>query len=324
MRGPARREIGHGNLARRALEPLLPHEEDFPYTIRCVSDILESNGSSSMATVCGGSLSLMDAGVPLRSPVAGVAMGLVKGENNAVVLTDIAGAEDHEGDMDFKVAGSREGITALQMDIKVAGIEREIMRQALEQAKAGRMFILDKMDAALAEPRSEMSEYAPRLYTIQIPRDKIRDVIGSGGKTIRSITEQTGTKIEINDDGKIIIASNDKDAANQAIEIIKGLTEEPEIGTNYTGTVKRIEPYGAFIEVLPGQDGLLHISEIAYHRVNEVDRSLQSRRRGRGSGRRYRLRHRQDPSLQKATSSASDRGGEGADGRAAEAPRRAW
>jgi polyribonucleotide nucleotidyltransferase len=275
MRGPARREIGHGNLARRAIEPLLPNEEDFPYTIRCVSDILESNGSSSMASVCGGSLALMDAGVPLRSAVAGVAMGLVKGEDRTVVLTDIAGAEDHEGDMDFKVAGSRAGITALQMDIKVAGIEREIMAEALMQAKAGRMYILDKMEEAIAEPRADLSEFAPRLYTISVPRDKIRDVIGSGGKTIRSITEQTGTKIEIKDDGTIVIAASDKDAAQQAIEIIRSLTEEPEVGRNYTGTVKRIEPYGAFVEILPGQDGLLHISEIAHSRVNEVTDHFQ-------------------------------------------------
>jgi polyribonucleotide nucleotidyltransferase len=275
MRGPARREIGHGNLARRAIEPLLPSEEDFPYTIRCVSDILESNGSSSMASVCGGSLALMDAGVPLRSAVAGVAMGLVKGEDRTVVLSDIAGAEDHEGDMDFKVAGSRAGITALQMDIKVAGIEREIMAEALMQAREGRMYILDKMEEAIAEPRADLSEFAPRLYTISVPRDKIRDVIGSGGKTIRSITEQTGTKIEIKDDGTIVIAASDKDAAQQAIEIIRSLTEEPEVGKNYTGTVKRIEPYGAFVEILPGQDGLLHISEIAHSRVNEVTDHFQ-------------------------------------------------
>jgi polyribonucleotide nucleotidyltransferase len=270
MRGPARREIGHGNLAKRALEPLLPAEKDFPYTIRCVSDILESNGSSSMASVCGGSLALMDAGVPITAPVAGVAMGLVKGDEKAVVLTDIAGAEDHEGDMDFKVAGSRKGITALQMDIKVSGISREVMAQALEQAKAGRFEILDRMNAVIDTARGELSEYAPRLYTIKVPKDKIRDVIGSGGKTIRWIVEETGTKIEVEDDGTVTIASTDHASAEKAIDIIKGLTASAEIGKNYTGTVKRIEPYGAFIEILPGQDGLLHVSEIAHTRVRAV------------------------------------------------------
>jgi polyribonucleotide nucleotidyltransferase len=271
LRGPARREIGHGNLARRALAPLLPAEDEFAYTIRIVSDILESNGSSSMASVCGGSLALMQAGVPMRSAVGGVAMGLVTGENSKyAILSDIAGMEDHEGDMDFKVAGSRNGITALQMDIKVAGISREVMAQALEQAKAGRIHILDKMDEAIATPRAELSEYAPRLYTIQIPKDRIRDVIGSGGKTIRWIVEETGTKIDVEDDGKVTIASMDAKAAERAIEIIKGLTASPEPGANYKGTVKRIEPYGAFVEILPGQDGLLHISEMAHTRVGQV------------------------------------------------------
>lgn len=270
MRGPARREIGHGNLARRAVQPLLPSESEFPYTIRCVSDILESNGSSSMASVCGGSLALMDAGVPMHGAIAGVAMGLVKGEERTVVLTDIAGAEDHDGDMDFKVAGSENGITALQMDIKVSGISREIMRQALQQAREGRMYILGKMKEAISTPRAALSEFAPRLYTLQIPKDKIRDVIGSGGKTIRSIVEETGCKIEVEDDGKVIIASSDEASANRAIEIIRGLTASAEIGRNYTGTVKRIEPYGAFVEILPGQDGLLHISEIAHSRVRAV------------------------------------------------------
>jgi polyribonucleotide nucleotidyltransferase len=268
MRGPARREIGHGNLARRAIEPLLPPEEKFAYTIRCVSDILESNGSSSMASVCGGSLALMDAGVPIAAPVAGVAMGMVKGEERTVVLTDIAGAEDHDGDMDFKVAGSEKGITALQMDIKVSGLSREIMAQALEQAHEGRMYILNKMRSAIGSPREELSEFAPRLYQIQIPKDRIRDVIGSGGKTIRSIVEETGCKIEVEDDGRVLIASTDAASANRAIEIIKGLTASAEVGQNYTGAVKRIEPYGAFIEILPGMDGLLHVSEIAHTRVN--------------------------------------------------------
>jgi polyribonucleotide nucleotidyltransferase len=275
LRGPARREIGHGNLARRALQPMLPGENDFAYTIRCVSDILESNGSSSMASVCGGSLALMDAGVPMRSAVAGVAMGLVKEEDRTAILTDIAGLEDHEGDMDFKVAGTRKGITALQMDIKVTGISREVMAQALEQAREGRLFILDKMDAALAQPRAELSEFAPRLYTLMIPKDRIRDVIGSGGKTIRWIVEETGTKIDVEDDGKVTIASMDAAAAQRAIDIIKGLTASPEVNKTYKGTVKRIEPYGAFVEILPGQDGLLHISEMAHTRVGQVTDLMQ-------------------------------------------------
>jgi polyribonucleotide nucleotidyltransferase len=270
MRGPARREIGHGNLARRALQPMLPPESEFAYTIRLVSDILESNGSSSMASVCGGSLALMQAGVPMQSAVAGVAMGLVKEASRTVVLTDIAGLEDHEGDMDFKVAGTRKGITALQMDIKVAGISREIMAQALQQAKEGRLFILDKMDNVIARPKAELSEFAPRLYTIFIPKDRIRDVIGSGGKTIRWIVEETGTKIDVEDDGKVTVASMDGASAQRAIDIIKGLTASPEVGKNYKGTIKRIEPYGAFVEILPGQDGLLHISEMAHTRVGQV------------------------------------------------------
>jgi polyribonucleotide nucleotidyltransferase len=272
LRGPARREIGHGNLARRALAPLLPTEDEFAYTIRIVSDILESNGSSSMASVCGGSLALMQAGVPMHAAVAGVAMGLVSSEDNSkqAILSDIAGMEDHEGDMDFKVAGSRKGITALQMDIKVSGLSREVMARALEQAKAGRLYILDRMDAMIAEPKSELSEFAPRLYTIQVPKDRIRDVIGSGGKTIRWIVEETGTKIDVADDGKVTIASTDAKSAERAIDIIKGLTASPEIGANYKGTVKRIEPYGAFVEILPGQDGLLHISEMAHTRVGQV------------------------------------------------------
>ena len=270
MRGPARREIGHGSLARRALQPMLPPESEFPYTIRCVSDILESNGSSSMASVCGGSLALMDAGVPMSSAVAGVAMGLIKGENKTVVLTDIAGAEDHEGDMDFKVAGTQKGITALQMDIKVSGLSRQILAEALEQAREGRLYILGKMNEALKTPREKLSEFAPRIYTIQIPKDKIRDVIGSGGKTIRSIVEQTGTKIEVEDDGTVMVASSDQASAERALEIIRGLTASAEVGKTYKGAIKRIEPYGAFVEILPGQDGLLHISEIAHTRVRAV------------------------------------------------------
>jgi polyribonucleotide nucleotidyltransferase len=274
LRGPARREIGHGNLARRALAPLLPTEDEFAYTIRIVSDILESNGSSSMASVCGGSLAMMQAGVPLRAAVGGVAMGLVTGEGDQAdkyaILSDIAGMEDHEGDMDFKVAGTRGGITALQMDIKVTGVSRDLMAKALEQARAGRLHILDRMDAALAAPATELSEFAPRLYTIQVPKDRIRDVIGSGGKTIRWIVEETGTKIDVADDGKVTIAATDAKAAERAIDIIKGLTASPEVNKNYKGTIKRIEPYGAFVEILPGQDGLLHISEMAHTRVGAV------------------------------------------------------
>jgi polyribonucleotide nucleotidyltransferase len=270
LRGPGRREIGHGVLARRALTPVLPHEDDFPYTVRVVSDILESNGSSSMASICGGSLALFDAGVPMLAPVAGVAMGLIKGDDNFAVLTDIAGQEDHYGDMDFKVAGTRQGVSALQMDIKIAGVTREIMQQALEQARRGRLHILEKMEEVLARPRGEISRFAPRLYTLVISRDKIRDVIGPGGKTIRSIQEETGCQIEIQDDGKVIIASPDETAARRAIQMVERLTEVPEIGKVYTGTVRRVEAYGAFVEIMPGTDGLVHISELAPYRVREV------------------------------------------------------
>ena len=256
----SRREIGHGALARRALEPVLPAEEDFPYTLRIVSDITESNGSSSMATVCGGSLSMMDAGVPIKSPVAGVAMGLVMEGNSYAILSDIAGAEDHYGDMDFKVAGTRDGITALQMDIKIAGINAQIMAEALEQAKKGRMHILGIMEQALPEAREELSPYAPRIITIKINPDKIRDVIGPGGKIIRAIVEETGAKIDVEDDGTIFIASADGDAAQAAIARIRGLTAEAEIGEKYLGTVSRIVDFGAFVEIFPGTDGLLHIS----------------------------------------------------------------
>ncbi|HET9793169.1 MAG TPA: polyribonucleotide nucleotidyltransferase [Thermoanaerobaculia bacterium] len=270
LRGPGRREIGHGNLARRALEPILPDDVSFPYTIRVVSDILESNGSSSMATVCGGTLALMDAGVPIKSPVAGVAMGLVaEGEKHAV-LTDIAGQEDHYGDMDFKVAGTRDGITALQMDIKIKGLKRVIVEQALEQARHGRLSILESMSKAIEAPRANISPYAPRIFTIQIPKDKIRDVIGSGGKTIRGIIEETGCKVDVEDSGRVSIASSDEAAAMRAIEIIEGLTKDPQIGEMYRGKVRRIEAYGAFVEILPGKDGLVHISELAPYRVRET------------------------------------------------------
>ncbi|HUF77408.1 MAG TPA: polyribonucleotide nucleotidyltransferase [Thermoanaerobaculia bacterium] len=270
LRGPGRREIGHGVLARRALTPLLPHEDDFPYTVRVVSDILESNGSSSMATVCGGSLALFDAGVPMLSPVAGVAMGLIQSGDDFAVLSDIAGQEDHYGDMDFKVAGTADGITALQMDIKIGGVTRAIMGHALEQARHGRLHILEKMAEVLGEPRSGLSRFAPRLYTLQVPKDKIRDVIGPGGKTIRSITEETGCQIEIKDDGTVIVASPDEMAAKRAIEIIERLTETPEVGKVYTGPVRRVEAYGAFVELMPGTDGLVHISELAPYRVRET------------------------------------------------------
>jgi polyribonucleotide nucleotidyltransferase len=270
LRGPGRREIGHGVLARRALMPVLPHEDDFPYTIRVVSDILESNGSSSMATVCGGSLALFDAGVPALAPVAGVAMGLIKRDEEFVVLSDIAGQEDHFGDMDFKVAGTREGITALQMDIKITGVTREIMQTALQQANKGRHHILDIMEEAISSPRADLSPFAPRLHTMQIPKDKIRDIIGPGGKTIRSIIEETGCEVEVENDGTVIIASPDEISAGRAREMIERLTESPEIGKIYSGVVRRVEGYGAFVEILPGTDGLVHISELAPYRVREV------------------------------------------------------
>ena len=272
LRGPGRREVGHGALAERSLTPLLPSAEEFPYTVRIVSDILESNGSSSMASVCGGALALMDAGVPLRAPCAGVAMGLVMDEKTGkwAVLTDIAGAEDHYGDMDFKVAGTREGITALQMDIKVSGITLDIMRKALEQAHQGRLEILETMSAALGQPRTDISAYAPRIETIRIPTEKIRDVIGPGGKTIRGIIEKTGVKIDVEDDGRVNVASADQAAAQRAIAMIKELTATPELEKSYLGRVERITDFGAFVEIMPGVDGLLHVSEIANYRVKDV------------------------------------------------------
>jgi polyribonucleotide nucleotidyltransferase len=271
----SRREIGHGALARRALEPVLPTVEEFPYSLRIVSDITESNGSSSMASVCGGSLSMMDAGVPVKAAVAGVAMGLVMEGNRYAILSDIAGAEDHYGDMDFKVAGTREGITALQMDIKIAGINAQIMAEALQQAKKGRLHILGIMEQAIGAPREELSPYAPRIITIKINPDRIRDVIGPGGKMIRSIVEETGAKIDVEDDGTIFIATADGDAAQAAIARIRGLTAEAEIGETYLGTVSRIVDFGAFVEIFPGTDGLLHISEIADHRVRDVRDELK-------------------------------------------------
>ncbi|HEX8367602.1 MAG TPA: polyribonucleotide nucleotidyltransferase [Pyrinomonadaceae bacterium] len=271
----SRREIGHGNLARRALENILPAEADFPYTIRIVSDITESNGSSSMASVCGGCLSLMDAGVPIKRPVAGVAMGLVMEGNRYAILSDIAGAEDHYGDMDFKVTGTAEGITALQMDIKVSGINAMILQEALEQARKGRLHILEVMAQAIEKPREELSEFAPRIITIMIHPDKIRDVIGPGGKIIRSITEETGAKIDISDDGTVNIATADGEAAQKAVERIRALTAEAEIGETYLGTVTRIVDFGAFVEIFPGLDGLLHISEISDRRIKDVRDELK-------------------------------------------------
>ncbi len=270
LRGPGRREIGHGALAKRGLVPANPDLETFPYTLRLVSDILESNGSSSMASVCGGSLAMMDAGVPVEKAVAGIAMGLVSDGDRYAVLTDIAGQEDHYGDMDFKVTGTRDGITALQMDIKVSGLSREILEQALDQANRARQQLLDSMQAAISEPRSDISQYAPRIVQIKIDVDQIRNVIGPGGKMIRSIVETTGARINVEDDGTVQIATNDMAAAEKAIEIINGLTRQPKIGEEFEGVVKRIEPYGAFVEILPNQDGLLHISEISLERIPDI------------------------------------------------------
>jgi polyribonucleotide nucleotidyltransferase len=270
LRGPGRREIGHGALAERSIVPVLPDEADFPYTIRVVSEILESNGSSSMASVCGGSLSLMQAGVPIKAPVAGVAMGLIKEGDQVRVLSDILGDEDHLGDMDFKVTGTRDGITAVQMDIKIGGVNREVMAQALEQARQGRLHILEKMAAAIDRPRGELSTHAPRIVTIKIKTDRIRDLIGPGGKTIRSIVEQTGCKIDVSDDGTVLVASSDGVAMQKALDHIRGLTAEAEVGKIYRGTVRRVVDFGAFVEIMPGTDGLVHISQLANERVRQV------------------------------------------------------
>ena len=272
IRGPGRREIGHGALAERSIEPVVPSKDEFPYTIRIVSDILESNGSSSMATVCAGTLSLLDAGVPIRSSVAGVAMGLVKEGDRAEILTDIAGIEDHHGDMDFKVAGTRQGVTGLQVDVKLSdGLSLPLIQKILEQAHPSRMSVLDIMAKALETPRTSISVYAPRIITIKINPEKIRDVIGPGGRIIRKIIEETGTKIDIEDDGRVSIASTSSEASNKAIEIIRGLTEEAEIGKIYTAKVKRIVNFGAFCEFLPGKEGLVHVSELDDKYVNKVD-----------------------------------------------------
>jgi polyribonucleotide nucleotidyltransferase len=272
---PKRREIGHGRLAKRGVLGVMPSEEDFPYTIRVVSEITESNGSSSMASVCGTSLSLMDAGVPIKAPVAGIAMGLIKEGDDFAVLSDILGDEDHLGDMDFKVAGSADGICALQMDIKIDGITKEIMEKALEQAKGGRNFILGEMNKVLSETNTVMSEYAPRYLNIKIHPDKIRDVIGKGGATIRSITEETGATIEIDDDGTIRIAASDGDVTQAAIKRIEEITREVEAGQVFVGTVARLADFGAFVTIAPGKDGLVHISQIANERVNKVTDHLK-------------------------------------------------
>ncbi len=275
LRGPGRREVGHGALAERALRPVVPTKQEFPYTIRLVSDILESNGSSSMATVCGGTLALMDAGVPVKAPVAGIAMGLIKENDKVVILSDILGLEDHLGDMDFKVTGTSKGITALQMDMKIEGITIETMRTALQQAKEGRLHILGKMLEALPAPRKELNPFAPRIISMRINTEKIKDVIGTGGKVIRSIIEQTGAKIDIEDDGTINIASADEAAANKAMEIIKGIVQEAEVGKLYMGKVRKIMDFGAFVEIFPGTDGLLHISQISEHRLEKVTDELK-------------------------------------------------
>jgi polyribonucleotide nucleotidyltransferase len=275
LRGPGRREIGHGNLAERALLSMIPGEESFPYTVRVVSDILESNGSSSMATVCGGCLALMDAGVPIKDPVAGIAMGLVKEGDRYAILTDIAGAEDHYGDMDFKVAGTAKGITALQMDIKIGGITTAIMREAMAQAKAGRLHVLGKMLEALPSSRTSISAFAPRIYTLKINPSKIGELIGPGGKTIRGIIEQTGVKIDVEDDGRVNVAATDSESADKALKIIKDMMAEAELGKTYLGKVVRLAEFGAFVEIFPGTDGLLHISEVAEHRIQDIRKELK-------------------------------------------------
>ncbi|MYD31873.1 MAG: polyribonucleotide nucleotidyltransferase [Nitrospira sp. SB0677_bin_15] len=270
LRSPGRREVGHGKLAARALTSVLPDKEAFPYTIRIVSDILESNGSSSMATVCGGTLAMMDAGVPIKEPVAGIAMGLIKEGDRVLILSDILGLEDHLGDMDFKVTGTRTGVTALQMDIKIEGITIELMRQALEQARVGRLHILEKMQDSLSSPRESLAPHAPRIYTIQIKTDKIRDVIGPGGKVIRGIIAECGVKVNVDDTGLVTIASVDESSAQQAIDMINRLTEEAVVGKTYLGTVRKIVDFGAFVEILPNIDGLVHISQLSEHRVKSV------------------------------------------------------
>ncbi|UUZ85970.1 polyribonucleotide nucleotidyltransferase [Paenibacillus sp. P26] len=271
LRAPGRREIGHGALGERALEPVIPSETEFPYTIRLVSEVLESNGSTSQASICASTLAMMDAGVPIKAPVAGVAMGLIKDGEHFSILTDIQGMEDHLGDMDFKVAGTSKGVTALQMDIKIDGIDRAILTQALEQAKTGRMFILNKMLERITEPKKELSPYAPKIVTMQINPDKIRDVIGAGGKIINKIIEETGVKIDIEQDGRVFIASSNQEMNEKARQIIEGIVREVVVGEIYLGTVKRIEKFGAFVEILPGKEGLVHISQLSTERVGKVE-----------------------------------------------------
>jgi polyribonucleotide nucleotidyltransferase len=275
LRGPGRREIGHGALAERSVLQVLPDNDAFPYTIRIVSEVLESNGSSSMATVCGGSLSLMDAGVPIKAHVAGIAMGLIMEEEEVIILTDILGDEDHSGDMDFKVTGTVEGVTGLQMDIKVQGVNQDIMGRALQQAREARLSILNLMEKTIAQPRTSLSDYAPKITTIEINPEKIREVIGPGGKVIRAIVSETGAKIEVEDSGKVIIASPDGKSSERAIAMIMEIVQEVEIGRLYMGKVKKIMDFGAFVEVLPGTEGLIHISQLDNHRVNKVTDVLQ-------------------------------------------------
>ena len=271
MRGPGRREIGHGALGERALEPVIPSEKDFPYTVRLVSEVLESNGSTSQASICGSTLAMMDAGVPLKAPVAGIAMGLVKSGEHYTILTDIQGMEDHLGDMDFKVAGTAHGVTALQMDIKIDGLSREILEEALQQAKVGRMHILDHMLSVIAEPRTELSAYAPKIITMIINPDKIRDVIGPSGKQINKIIEETGVKIDIEQDGTVFISSINQEMNDKAKKIIEDIVREVQVGEIYEGKVKRVEKFGAFVELFSGKDGLVHISELALERVGKVE-----------------------------------------------------
>ncbi len=275
LRGPGRREVGHGALAERALEPVIPREDEFPYTIRLVSEVLSSNGSSSQASVCGSTLALLDAGVPIKAPVAGIAMGLMKSEEKVVILTDIQGLEDHLGDMDFKVAGTREGITAIQMDIKISGINRTILEEALSKAKEARLFILDKMEETISKPREELSPYAPRIFTMQVHPDKIRDIIGPGGKMINKIIDRTDVKIDIEDDGKVFIAAENMESGKEAIEMINRITKDVEVGETYLGEVVRIVPFGAFVEFPNGKEGLVHISNISHERINKVEDVLK-------------------------------------------------
>ena len=275
MGGPGRREIGHGALAEKAIRAVMPSKEEFPYTVRIVSEILESNGSSSMASICAGTLALMDSGVPIKDPVAGISIGLVTGQNQSILLTDIMGVEDHFGDMDFKVAGTRKGVTAIQLDLKIKGISLNLLSQAVEQARDARFFILDKMHAVLASPREELSVYAPRITTLRINPEKIGELIGPGGKTIKKIIEETGVSIDIEDDGRVLIASSDEAKSKKAIEIVKGITSEPEIGKVYDAKVKRIMNFGVFCEFLPGKEGLVHVSELSNTFVKDINKVVK-------------------------------------------------